>query len=105
MCNWFFGAFELYTIFFLLNQKISFLEAIAIETLVQLVRAMLFFIPSNLGTQEGVFILAINVLKDSTPLGLAVAVIRRLREVIWISIGLILGFNQKIDFKEIKKKL
>ena len=105
LCNWFFGAFELYTIFFLLNQKISFLEAIAIETLVQLVRAMLFFIPSNLGTQEGVFILAINVLKDSTPLGLAVAVIRRLREVIWISIGLILGFNQKIDFKEIKKKL
>ena len=48
-------------------------EAIAIETLVQLVRAMLFFIPSNLGTQEGVFVLAINVLKDSTPLGLAVA--------------------------------
>jgi len=36
---------------------------------------------------------------------LAVAVIRRLREIIWISIGLILGFNQKIDFKEIKKKL
>ena len=105
LCNWFFGAFELYTIFFLLNQKISFLEAVAIETLVQLVRAMLFFIPSNLGTQEGVFVLAINVLKDSTPLGLAVAVIRRLREVIWISIGLILGFNQKIDFKEIKKKL
>ena len=105
LCNWFFGAFELYTIFFLLNQKITFLEAVAIETLVQLVRAMLFFIPSNLGTQEGVFVLAVNVLKDSTPLGLAVAIIRRLREVIWISIGLILGFNQKIDFKKIKSKL
>ena len=105
LSNWFFGALELYAIFFLLNQKISFLEAIAIETLVQLVRAMLFFIPSNLGTQEGVFVIVINILKDSTPLGLAVAIIRRLREVIWISIGLILGFNQKIDFKEIKKKL
>ena len=105
LSNWFFGAFELYAIFFLLNQKISFLEAIAIETLVQLVRAMLFFIPSNIGTQEGVFVIVVNILKDSTPLGLAVAIIRRLREVIWISIGLILGFNQKIDFKEIKKKL
>ena len=105
LSNWFFGALELYTIFFLLNQKISFLEAIAIETLVQLVRAMLFFIPSNIGTQEGVFVIVVNILKDSTPLGLAVAVIRRLREIIWISIGLILGFNQKIDFKEIKKKL
>ena len=105
LCNWFFGALELYAIFFLLNQKITFLEAIAIETLVQLVRAMLFFIPSNLGTQEGVFVLAVNALKDSTPLGLAVAIIRRLREVIWISIGLILGFNQKIDFKKIKSKL
>ena len=103
--NWFLGALELYTIFFLLNEKISFLEAVAIETLVQLVRAMLFFIPSNLGTQEGVFVLAVNVLKDSTPLGLAVAIIRRLREVIWISIGLMLGFNEKINFKEIKKKL
>ena len=105
LSNWFFGALELYAIFFLLNQKISFLEAIAIETLVQLVRAMLFFIPSNIGTQEGVFVIVDNILKDSTPLGLAVAIIRRLREVIWISIGLILGFNQKIDFKEIKKKL
>ncbi len=105
LSNWFFGALELYAIFYLLNEKITFLEAVAIETLVQLVRAMLFFIPSNLGTQEGVFVLAVNVLKDSTPLGLAVAIIRRLREVIWISIGLILGFNQKIDFKEIKKKL
>ena len=64
LCNWFFGALELYAIFFLLNQKITFLEAIAIETLVQLVRAMLFFIPSNLGTQEGVFVLAVNALKD-----------------------------------------
>ena len=105
LCNWFFGALELYAIFFLLDQKITFLEAIAIETLVQLVRAMLFFIPSNLGTQEGVFVLAVNVLKDSTPLGLAVAIIRRLREIIWISIGLILGFNQRIDFKKIKSKL
>ena len=105
LCNWFFGALELYAIFFLLDQKITFLEAIAIETLVQLVRAMLFFIPSNLGTQEGVFVLAVNVLKDSTPLGLAVAIIRRLREVIWISIGLIIGFNQRIDFKKIKSKL
>ena len=105
LSNWFFGALELYAIFYLLDERITFLEAIAIETLVQLVRAMLFFIPSNIGTQEGVFVLAVNVLKDSTPLGLAVAIIRRLREVIWISIGLILGFNQKIDFKEIKKKL
>ena len=105
LCNWFFGALELYAIFFLLNQKITFLEAIAIETLVQLVRAMLFFIPSNLGTQEGVFVLAVNALKDSTPLGLAVAIIRRLREVIWISIGLTLGYNQKIDFKKIKRQL
>ena len=105
LSNWFFGALELYAIFYLLDERITFLEAIAIETLVQLVRAMLFFIPSNLGTQEGVFVLAVNVLKDSTPLGLAVAIIRRLREVIWISIGLILGFKQKIDFKEIKRKL
>ena len=66
---------------------------------------MLFFIPSNLGTQEGVFVLAVNVIKDSTPLGLAVAIIRRLREVAWISIGLIIGYNQKIDFKKIKSKL
>ena len=66
---------------------------------------MLFFIPSNIGTQEGIFVIAVNALKDSTPLGLAVAVIRRLREVLWISIGLFLGFNQKIDFKEIKRRL
>ena len=105
LCNWFIGALELYVIFILLNQKISFFEAVAIETLVQLVRAMLFFIPSNLGTQEGVFVIAVNILKDSTPLGLAVAIIRRLREVIWISIGVIFGYKQKINFMKIKSKL
>ena len=105
LCNWFIGALELYVIFILLNQKITFFEAVAIETLVQLVRAMLFFIPSNLGTQEGVFVIAVNILKDSTPLGLAVAIIRRLREVIWISIGVIFGYKQKINFMKIKSKL
>ena len=105
LCNWFIGALELYVIFILLNQKITFFEAVAIETLVQLVRAMLFFIPSNLGTQEGVFVIAVNILKDSTPLGLAVAIIRRLREIIWISIGVIFGYNQKINFMKIKSKL
>ena len=105
LCNWFIGALELYVIFILLNQKITFFEAVAIETLVQLVRAVLFFIPSNLGTQEGVFVLAVNILKDSMPLGLAVAFIRRMRELIWISCGVIFGYNQKIDFKKIKQKL
>ena len=105
LCNWFIGALELYVIFILLNQKITFFEAVAIETLVQLVRAVLFFIPSNLGTQEGVFVVAVNILKDSMPLGLAVAIIRRMRELIWISCGVIFGYNQKIDIKKIKQKL
>ena len=69
------------------------------------VRAVLFFIPSNLGTQEGVFVLAVNILKDSMPLGLAVAFIRRMRELIWISCGVIFGYNQKINIKKIKQKL
>ena len=105
LSNWFVGAFELYVIFILLNQEITFFEAVAIETLVQLVRAVLFFIPSNLGTQEGVFVLVINILKESMSLGLAVAIIRRARELIWITFGLILGYNQKINIKKIKQKL
>ena len=105
LCNWFIGALELYVIFILLNQKITFFEAIAIETLVQLVRAILFFLPSNLGTQEGVFVLVVNILKDSMPLGLAVAVIRRIRELIWISCGIFFGYKQNINIRKIKLKL
>jgi len=62
-----------------------------IEAAAQMVRAATFFIPSSLGAQEGAFLFMVSALTGSPPLGIAVAVIRRFRELVWIGSGFLMG--------------
>jgi uncharacterized membrane protein YbhN (UPF0104 family) len=66
-------------------------EAWIIEAIAQLVRSGAFFIPGGLGVQEGAFMIVIEAMTGQGVLGLAVAVIRRFREIVWIAWGILLG--------------
>ncbi|MCC7050041.1 MAG: flippase-like domain-containing protein [Alphaproteobacteria bacterium] len=90
VANWFLGAVELMVVMEFLGQPISFADAIVVESLAQLVRAGTFFIPMSLGTQDGAFMLALGAMTGAPVLGLAVALIRRGRELLWILLGLLL---------------
>ena len=91
LVNWLLGAVEIYITMIFLDRPISFTDAWIIEAAAQLVRAGTFFIPASIGAQEGVFLLIYGAMTGSPALGAAVAVVRRLREIMWILWGLLLG--------------
>lgn len=92
MMNWMFGAAELYAILYFLGYPISWTEAWLIEAMLQLIRAVAFFIPAGLGVQEGTLMFAYAAISGSPTPGIAAALIRRFRELVWISLSLLLGF-------------
>ncbi len=96
LVNWVINMAELYAILWVLGQPITWAEAWAIETAAQLVRAGAFFIPGSLGASEAVMVLIFDALNGRPALGLAVALIRRGREIVWIAWGLALGWRYSV---------
>jgi hypothetical protein len=60
---------------------------------VQLLRQATGFIPGSLGVTEGTMMLMYGSLTGDPSAGVAVALVRRLREVVWIMGGLIFGLG------------
>jgi len=88
MANWMLGALEVYLIMSLLGVPLSFAEVWMIECMVQLVRTIAFFIPAGLGAQEGAFLVAVGALTGAPAAGVATALVRRFRDVLWIALSL-----------------
>ena len=88
--NWMLGAVELMVVMELFGHPLPFADAIVVEALTQLVRAGTFFIPLSLGAQEGTFMLALGAITGTPALGLAVAFVRRGREILWLLLGLLM---------------
>ncbi len=91
LVNWLLGIVEIYYVMIFLGHPATLEEAWIIEAAVQLVRAGTFFIPASIGAQEGVFLVVFSALTGSPVLGVAVALVRRFREILWILWGLMLG--------------
>lgn len=89
--NWTLGALEIYAALWFLGHPISFSDAWMIEAVAQMVRAATFFIPSSLGAQEGAFLVMISALTGLPSLGVAMALVRRFRELVWVSSGFLMG--------------
>ncbi len=89
--NWLCFGFEMWLISRVLGKSISFADAWAIETLVSLARAATFFVPAHLGAQDGATSFAFKAFYADPTFGIAVALVRRAREIIWALIALPLG--------------
>ncbi len=90
--NWLLGVVEVYYALLLLGRPVSWADAWIIEAAAQLVRTGAFFIPAAIGAQEGTFLLVCGAITGSPTLGASVAVIRRLREIIWMVWGFAIGW-------------
>ncbi len=88
LLNWSLGTIEVYLVMQFLNHPITLADALIIESFAQLVRAGTFFIPASIGAQEGAFFLICNAITGVPALGVAIAMIRRFREIVWIALGL-----------------
>jgi uncharacterized protein (TIRG00374 family) len=74
-----------------LGHPIGPADALVIEGFVALVRTTLFFVPGDLGTQEAALVMICSAVGASPETGLALAAIRRGRDLLWILGGLAIG--------------
>jgi glycosyltransferase 2 family protein len=91
--GWVLGAAELLVISALLGYPLSLGDVWTIEAVVQLLRQATGFIPGSLGVTEGSMLLLYGVFTGDPSVGVAVALVRRLREVVFIVGGMAFGFG------------
>jgi len=89
--RWTLGAAEMWLALYLLGHPVSVAEAVVLEGLLQLARTVSFFVPANLGTQDGALALAAAAITGVAAAGLGAALLRRVREVIFIALGFAIG--------------
>jgi uncharacterized protein (TIRG00374 family) len=87
--GWALGTLEVLAIFYAVGIPISLAEAMGIEALAGVVKAVAFFIPGSLGIQDGGNVLLLTVFGYPSSLGLTFSLVRRMRELLWISLGLV----------------
>ena len=105
------SALEIYFVLRVLMTDVSYFDCILILAFTTLFANMLFFMPLQLGGREGGFLMSVKGLAMSTDAAILVALLVRIRELIWTAIGLLLikvGSDAKeiakSDTKEIAKK-
>lgn len=90
--NWVLGAVEIYYTLQFLGHPITWQEAWIIEGVSQMVRSGTFFIPASIGAQEGAFVLVCTAITGNPSLGFAVGIVRRIREILWVIWGFLIGW-------------
>lgn len=77
---------------------ITYLHSILIVAFTTLFANLIGFLPMQLGVQEGGFVLSIAALGLSAALGIFVSIICRVREIVWILIGILLMKVDKAEY-------
>lgn len=83
-------SLEIYFIMRILTSDISFFDCVLIMAFTSLFGNLFFFSPMQLGAREGGFALSVSALSISGAFGVYTGLITRVRELIWIVVGLVL---------------
>ena len=90
------SALEIYFILLVIMPSVNYIACILILAFTSLFANMLFFLPLQLGGREGGFLMSAKGLAMTLDAGIFVALLVRLRELIWTAIGLLLiKFDKK----------
>ena len=94
------SAFEIMFVLLVIMPSVNYLQCILILAFTSLFANLLFFIPLQMGGREGGFLMSVGGLGMTASAGIFVALIVRIRELIWTAIGLL--FIKLTDRKRIK---
>jgi len=89
LLDWAFGLVEVW-VFLAVATPVAnpLLLAVVIEAAIDVVKGLSFFVPGSLGAQEGGITWLFGALGIGVAVGGAYAVFRRVREAVWIGLGL-----------------
>jgi Lysylphosphatidylglycerol synthase TM region len=82
-------AAEIWVVFAALALRFSFVDPFVVEGSVKFVNVAFFFVPGQVGAQEGVYSLVLAALGLPTAVGLTVSFVRRLRALLVAGAGLL----------------
>jgi putative membrane protein len=94
---WLLGAIETYLIMTFLGIPVTLLTATVIEALGASIRFATFVIPASLGVLEGGYAALFGVLGLGSSAGLSFTLVRRMRELVWILVGLVVFGVMRTD--------
>src|SRR2546422_148092 len=86
--GWLAGAVEVYLILYFLGLPVDWRTAIAIEALAVFAKGGTAFIPGSVGGQEAGTVLVFVAFGLTEQAGVTFALVRRLREIVWVAFGL-----------------
>ena len=86
----FLTCLEVFFILKILTPHVNFIDCILIMAFTSLFSNMFFFSPMQLGAREGGFALAVSGMAMSGAFGVYTGLITRVREILWIAIGIAL---------------
>ncbi len=89
LLGWFAEAFEVYVMLYYLGGPVDLLTSISIGALSVFIKGGTFFIPGSIGAQEGGNLTLLLAFGYSDVTGITFALLRRVRELAWIGIGLV----------------
>jgi glycosyltransferase 2 family protein len=93
--SWLIHGVEVYLAFWLLGHPVSWGLALSLDALAVLFAALGFMIPASVGVQDAGTILVSLGLNLGATLGGAFTIMRRIREVFWLSLGLLVAARER----------
>lgn len=97
------GCAEIYFTAVAIGLDMSVMESLVISSGSSLFANLVFFFPMQLGTREGGLAMALSSVGMAASAGIFIGVVMRIREIVWILIGLAL-INRKGSSKEVTEE-
>jgi uncharacterized protein (TIRG00374 family) len=95
--GWLAETLEVYVMLRVLGEPVTIMAAIAIGALSVFIKGGAFFIPGSLGAQDAGNLLLVTTFGYGEVSGITFALLRRFRELVWVTIGLVwLGVMGKV---------
>jgi len=92
--GWALGMLEMALMLWLLDIEVTLARVLAIEVLSIAIDGMLFFVPAKAGTQEAGKVFIFTLLGLDPAKGLALGILRRIRELTWAGVGMALWWQR-----------